>query len=772
MNIYGEQVEASNDLTGDVDISGDLNVSGDGFFNNITVSDTATIQTLITEQELKVEDPLIELGINNPSDNLNLGLIEHFNNGTDRYSGLIRDRITKKQYLFENALALPNTTTDMTTLPRGALVVGSLEISNYSMPPVDGTANQTIQTDGVGNLTFVDTASSNPFDQDLNTTDDVKFEKIELGSGDAVFTIDPNSGSNLKESRAVYDNAGSGVADIDLISRGVVGAPLALQSGDRIYQKSFLTNDSVGIRNCGSIELNCTDSYASPNQGGTEYRVQTLDNGQTVPSIKLICNEDGLTAPSGLVVGTTGSGYTMPNARGTADQYLTTDSNGVVSWTSQPVASPPPNISVQQGGSQTLANNLIVAVNFSVELFKDNITHDNVVNNSRLTIVEDGLYSFSYDVWFDVSNDGGRTAFMAVNGLLGGTDTRYGRSQLVVDDIGGDTNPISLCGSSLIALTAGDYVEVYASQNSGAPLNIGNANISTQGEFTAFKVEGSSGGSGGSQTLQQTYNLSSSPEITTALGQGLTIKSGGVDGLEQVLKIEDNLGVVNARINASGLIVGDALSIVADANIRTGLSLGSIPAVFDYSFPVDNQTAEDESALRYDTSTRSLKFDNRLNFNQTETKSAINTAIQQEFTGAGVGSRTILANTVRIGSKFKIKCMGVIQTTGVQTMTIRFFLAGILVAVSKVGTLNLLTQEPWVFEQDMTVRQLGAGGLFNFSNSLSWNSVGGGFNSLINDSAGVIDTTQDNLIQVFAQWGGAGISNQMFCRQLSVEQII
>ncbi len=100
MNFLGENID--NALVGDVDVTGDITVSGSGTFENINVTDTATINTLITQQELVVEDPIILMGKNNPSDNVNLGILEELKDVVKRWSGLLRDRVTKKQHLFRN----------------------------------------------------------------------------------------------------------------------------------------------------------------------------------------------------------------------------------------------------------------------------------------------------------------------------------------------------------------------------------------------------------------------------------------------------------------------------------------------------------------------------------------------------------------------------------------------------------------------------------------------------------------------------------------------
>lgn len=48
-------------------------------------------------------------------------------------------------------------------------------IGDLIWPSADGSAGQVLQTDGAGNLSFGAGGGSNPFDQDLNTTDDVTF---------------------------------------------------------------------------------------------------------------------------------------------------------------------------------------------------------------------------------------------------------------------------------------------------------------------------------------------------------------------------------------------------------------------------------------------------------------------------------------------------------------------------------------------------------------------------------------------------------------------
>jgi hypothetical protein len=112
MNAYGET--AGNQFTGEVDIDGDLVVSGDGTFENLTVNDTLTATTIITEQELEVIDPLILCGKDNPADTVNLGLLNEYTGlAGKRWDGLIRSGDDKSFYLLNNQLTKPTPNSDI-----------------------------------------------------------------------------------------------------------------------------------------------------------------------------------------------------------------------------------------------------------------------------------------------------------------------------------------------------------------------------------------------------------------------------------------------------------------------------------------------------------------------------------------------------------------------------------------------------------------------------------------------------------------------------------
>jgi hypothetical protein len=95
----GQNVDTLANVTfGQVNITGNLNVFGNvvGVYAN----------------SLIVNDPLIQLGFNNPSDSLDLGFIGHYNDsGTERRAGLFRDASDKKFKFFDNTTGDPSATT-------------------------------------------------------------------------------------------------------------------------------------------------------------------------------------------------------------------------------------------------------------------------------------------------------------------------------------------------------------------------------------------------------------------------------------------------------------------------------------------------------------------------------------------------------------------------------------------------------------------------------------------------------------------------------------
>ncbi len=894
MDIYGNPIEGDSLANGGT-ISGDLVVTGDGTFENITVTDTATIHTIINEQELKIDDPLIEFGVGNNADAVNLGIIEHYNDGAEKYSGLIRDRTTKKQYLYEGATPAPTTTTDIAALPRGNLVCGDLETSEIDVmgrltqsntitatsgqhvgasielsaaPTADTTAGylacdiDAVQAPGPeemkGDLTAMKVSATSTSSVRNDTTRAAIFEaQINDGTGRRMYAasvktsnfgtgpVDKSSGLIVFGSTAastITEHIGIDIRDqtdpnvttaysikslgtAPMVHEGSISVgpaeEIKLESTGEIECKDVLVKSfnptiqfegalptSQSLINMGTPAntqnafIQCYSNTASAIDLASEKRAFLRWGNQNDPIDEFCIERDfdvgvgdtefiyrpfgGATKRIPLVLPLDGDSvrvnkldvngaFTLPDVDGTPGQVLQTDGAGDVTWETASSGTPA-NILVQQAAAQSIPNLTETTIAFATEIFKDGVDHDNAVNNSRLTATQAGKYCVSYDVWFDVSATGGRTAFISVNGAVGGGDVRYGRSQVAVDDIGGGANPISLNGTALINLGIGDYVEVHVIQNSGGALDIGNPNLSTRAEFSAFIIGDVSGGSGGG-SLQDAYLLSATPEITTDAGQGLTIRSGGVTGLEQVFKIQDDLGATNARIDASGLGVFADLQATGDTNLRAGLSIGSIPSGFEYEMPVDNQTAQDGDTLRYDLASKSLQFSRQIDFSQTLTTTVDGlTAGEQEISSStGLGTRTIPGNSLEVGSTFRIKTAGVFQTAG-GGQSINFLLkfGGVVVATSGViGLDNVTALSGFDFEADVVIRSLGIGGSGVGNSTFHYNNVAGDYFGKMNSIANLVNTVSSNQIQLFVEFTGlASALNTLTCRSFVIQQII
>jgi hypothetical protein len=79
---------------------------------NLNIIDTLDAKNLISENQtsetVTSTDTLIHIGLNNPSNILDLGFFSEYNDGTTKYNGLIRDATDEEFYLFNNESVLPS----------------------------------------------------------------------------------------------------------------------------------------------------------------------------------------------------------------------------------------------------------------------------------------------------------------------------------------------------------------------------------------------------------------------------------------------------------------------------------------------------------------------------------------------------------------------------------------------------------------------------------------------------------------------------------------
>lgn len=209
----------------------------------------------------------------------------------------------------------------------------------------------------------------------------------------------------------------------------------------------------VGIGNSGDITAVTAGTGISG--GGTSGAV-TITNSMATE----------ITASGDIIVGT-GSGTFDNLPIGTTGQVLTADttvSPYKVKWAS-PSAASFVGCSVYNSSTQTFANNTETTINFDSEYFDTNGFHDNVTNNSRITIPTGygGKYLISAANRWVQNTNGARNMMLYVNNV----------SVMDLMNLPGNAATLSYCFRSVIyTLAAGDYIQIKATQSSGGNLDM------------------------------------------------------------------------------------------------------------------------------------------------------------------------------------------------------------------------------------------------------------------------------------------------------------
>lgn len=149
---------------------------------------------------------------------------------------------------------------------------------------------------------------------------------------------------------------------------------------------------------------------------------------------------------------------TAPSSPLTSDIWIDTDAS----------ATPFTGCSVHRTTSDhSIASGSYVAVQWNGERYDTNTFHNNVTNNTLLTVPFAGYYHIEANVVFAASATGLRSAGFALNGGI--TAETTGSFNLVTP-VSGDYTGVHTAQD--ILLTAGDYLEVYAYQNTGGALGL------------------------------------------------------------------------------------------------------------------------------------------------------------------------------------------------------------------------------------------------------------------------------------------------------------
>lgn len=129
--------------------------------------------------------------------------------------------------------------------------------------------------------------------------------------------------------------------------------------------------------------------------------------------------------------------------------------------------------------NQVIPNTTWTVFAFNAETFDTGGLHDNVTNNSRITIPAGGggLYLVGYTIAFNTNATGFRASQIKKNNV-----TAYFGNSLAA----ANGNTTGLVGSVLLSLSAGDYLELFSYQNSGGNLDVWSQENNTN--FWAIKL--------------------------------------------------------------------------------------------------------------------------------------------------------------------------------------------------------------------------------------------------------------------------------------------
>lgn len=318
-------------MDGNLYVGGNIVLTGD-----LTVNGT---QTVLNTNTVQVEDSIIEIANNNSSDIINSGWISQYNDGLDKWTGLLRAYASSDYYLIEDTTTKPTNTTSLTPLTRSRLNVSNIITdagTQYQTSVSVGNNSTGIYSSSVFQLDFV-TNSLPSFS--INSNQDIIVAPGKQLLTDNGTALDPslcvgdlNTGlhsSGTGISRSLYLNTG-GVSRLTLSnSNALFSIPVIATSGSQtIPSISFGVDADTGFYDNAENILSVTtggsqcsnwDASGHFNMlGQREVRFQDSAGGQYV----------GFKAP--ITVGTSYS-LTLPS---TNTSGLLRNTGGVLSYDS------------------------------------------------------------------------------------------------------------------------------------------------------------------------------------------------------------------------------------------------------------------------------------------------------------------------------------------------------------------------------------------------------------------------------------------------------
>ena len=347
---------------------------------------------------------------------------------------------------------------------------GTIALSSAEATNITSTANAVNLTGFAGvNITSPDAISLTSSASDVNIT---------AGTGDKVIV---NSILDLNNNNVIDANTITGQGALTLASTGATNLNLSPDTGGLIVANKGLNLSNNNVTNANTITGQTALSLVSTNgnvtltAGGTGNRINVTTDAQF--NNRTLYNFTGTNV--GGIYGLTTQALVLAGQqttpavqiRGSLTMWATASTQGAGNSISGVTTLNGRNLfsygNFYNTATQTLgAINTATRIEMNTSANNNNITLDTTTNIGRITFTNAGVYSVSWSGY--LLHGSGGTAKSVIWIRLNGTDVA-GSAKLENND--SQLNETNLASTSLVSVTANQYIEFYwASDSTGVPL--------------------------------------------------------------------------------------------------------------------------------------------------------------------------------------------------------------------------------------------------------------------------------------------------------------
>ena len=475
-----------------LDIAGSANIG-----TNLVVQGDLTVfgsSTSIDSETLVVEDPLIKLAKNNPSDVLDTGVYALYNDGTTRFTGYFRDVNDGIFKFFNGTTAEPTTTVDITN---GDFDYASLQSKEITLNKINYTTDST-------NLTLTN-----------STTDRVVLTPggyLGIGSHTPLYPLHVSQ-ANSSNWAARFTNTA------DVFIANDAGNGLSINSGIdntntnlNVNIRNLTTNNVFTVRNddkVGILTSNPAKTFhvniGTTGDGG-KLGNAFIGNWSSASTHATLSHDDFSQVDNSYAIKQNSSGQTNINSAAGQELHLNIDHNQVVTITSAEnvgIGVTNPTDKLEVSGNATITSttgNTLSLSNTSTDITLANTNGSGILTNATTTSNYGLSIRESGSVIFQVNNDG--------NIGIGITDP-------VTDLEVQDTIRISNSNEDRIDIQADtNNLKIYANDLLSIGVDSNTLNINTNNNI-GIKTT----------TPQQDLHLEGTQYISTSLGIGITTQT-------------------------------------------------------------------------------------------------------------------------------------------------------------------------------------------------------------------------------------------------------